>query len=142
MKAVRKQQHKQAIKATVATGLQVEIDRLTVLLKQETDPGKQIEILQTIVAKQQDKSTAMESQIDSMQQELLYYRRAKYGSSSERFLPVNPEQLLLDFEGMETLPEEAEAKKGEETQTITYERKKTSGKESKKPVREIGRAHV
>lgn len=135
MKAVRKQQHKQAIKATVAAGLQVEIDRLDVLLKQETDPAKQIELLQSLLSKQREKASAMESQIDSMQQELLYYRRAKYGSSSERFLPANPEQLLLDFEGMETLPEEAEAKKGEETQTITYERKKTSGKESKKPVR-------
>jgi len=136
MKAVRKQQHKQAIKATVAAGLQVEIDRLDVLLKQETDPAKQIELLQSLLSKQREKASAMESQIDSMQQELLYYRRAKYGSSSERFLPANPEQLLLDFEGMETLPEEVQAKKEEETQTITYERKKTSGKESKKPVRE------
>jgi len=135
MKAVRKQQHKQAIKATVAAGLQVEIDRLDVLLKQETDPAKQIELLQSLLSKQREKASAMESQIDSMQQELLYYRRAKYGSSSERFLPANPEQLLLDFEGMETLPEEAEAKKEEETQTITYERKKASDKKSNKPVR-------
>ncbi len=142
MKAVRRQQHKQAIKATVATGLQVEIDRLNVQLKKTEDPTEQLEILQQIVALHQDKSTAMAAQIDSMQQELLYHRRAAFGSSSERFLPENPARLLLDFEGMAELPEEAQAKKEQETQTITYERKKTAEKESKKPVREALPEHL
>lgn len=142
MKAVRKQQHKQAIKATIATGLQVEIDRLNALLKKAEEPAIQLEILQQIVALQQDKSTAMAAQIDSLQQELLYHRRAAFGSSSERFLPENPAQLLLDFAGMGELPEEAEAKKKEELQTITYERKKATEKESKKPVREALPEHL
>ena len=111
VKAVRKQQHKQAIKATVATGLQVEIDRLNALLNKTEDPTEQLEILQKIVALHQDKSTAMAAQIDSMQQELLYHRRAAFGSSSERFLPENPAQLQLDLEGMDELPEEAQVKK-------------------------------
>lgn len=142
MKAVRRQQHKQAIKATVATGLQVEIDRLNALLKKTEEPAEQLEILQQIVALQQDKSAALTAQIDSMQQELLYHRRAAFGSYSERFLPENPARLLLDFEGMAELPEEAQAKKEQETQTITYERKKTAEKESKKPVREALPEHL
>jgi len=142
MKAVRIQQHKQAIKATISTSLQVKIDRLSAQLKKTEDPAEQLEILQQLVALHQDKSTAMTAQIESMQQELLYHRRAAFGSSSERFLPGDPAQLKLDLQGMDELPEEAQVKKGQETQTITYERKKTSDKESKKPVREALPEHL
>ncbi|GHU13629.1 transposase [Betaproteobacteria bacterium] len=52
--------------------------------------------------------------------ELAYFRRAFFGHKSERYLPEDPNQLKLDFAGMEELPEEKEAR--EEVQTITYTR--------------------
>ncbi|MDR0863535.1 MAG: IS66 family transposase [Candidatus Symbiothrix sp.] len=52
--------------------------------------------------------------------ELAYFRRAFFGRKSERYLPEDPDQLKLDFQGMEELPEEKEVR--EEPQTITYTR--------------------
>jgi transposase len=74
---------------------------------------------------------ASESREMGLLRRLAELSRMQFGSKSERFVPGDPSQLLLDFgQAMEVARQEAAA----ETQTVTYERKKKSRKET--PVRE------
>jgi transposase len=97
--------------------MQAEIDRLSKLLE------KKNYIIQE-----------KETKIEKLLNELLYLRRALFGRSSERFIKEDPNQLTLDFQGIEVLPEEQEAS-AEEVQTITYQRKKAK-EDTQKPVRQ------
>lgn len=78
------------------------------------------------------------SLLEKLKNELLYLRRAIFGRSSERFVQEDPNQLKIDFQGLEQLPEEraAEAQK----ETITYERKKKE--QIQKPVRQALPEHL
>jgi hypothetical protein len=49
-----------------------------------------------------------DSKIETLINELIALRRRIFGRSSERFLPEDPNQLSLAFEGVESLPEEQE----------------------------------
>lgn len=46
--------------------------------------------------------------VEKMQGELRQFRRMLFGRKSERFIPCDPSQLKLDFEGVEQLKEERE----------------------------------
>ena len=75
------------------------------------------------------------ARLESREMELLRrlaeLSRSQFGSKSERFVPGDPGQLLLDFgQAMEVARQEAAA----EAQTVTYERRKKPRKET--PVRE------
>ena len=71
-----------------------------------------------------------DSKIETLINELIALRRRMFGRSSERFLPEDPNQLSLAFEGDESLPEE----QGIEPEKI--EISYTRNKENKKqPVR-------
>jgi transposase len=73
--------------------------------------------------------------VEKLKFELLHFRRALFGRSSERYVKEDPDQLALDFQGIETLPEEESLPKQEDVQTITYERKKQK-QDAQKPVRQ------
>jgi transposase len=75
--------------------------------------------------------------IEKLSNEVMYLRRQLFGRSSERFIPKDPNQLSLAFDGEETLSEEQEAKP--EEITVTYTRKKEN---NSKPVREAIPAHL
>ncbi len=49
-----------------------------------------------------------ESTIQRMNDELILLRRAMFGRSSERYIKADPNQLLLDFDGLTQIPEEVE----------------------------------
>lgn len=68
--------------------------------------------------------------IEKLSNELQFLRRKLFGSSSERYIPNDPQQLKLALDGTETLPEEAEEK--EEAIEVSYTRKK----QTKQPVRQ------
>ena len=71
-----------------------------------------------------------DSKIETLINELIALRRRMFGHSSERFLPEDPNQLSIAFEGEESLPEE----QGIEPEQI--EISYTRNKENKKqPVR-------
>lgn len=74
---------------------------------------------------------------EKLTNEILFLRRQLFGRSSERFIPEDPAQLALAFEGEENLPQEKQEKP--EEVTITYTRKKES---TNKPVREPIPAHL
>lgn len=61
-----------------------------------------------------------DAKIETLINELIALRRRMFGRSSERFLPEDPNQLTIAFEGMESLPEEQEI----ETVEVSYARNK------------------
>jgi len=71
-----------------------------------------------------------DAKIETLINELIALRRRMFGRSSERFLPEDPNQLSIAFEGEESLPEE----QGVEPETIevSYTRNKEN---QKQPVR-------
>jgi transposase len=90
--------------------------------------------LSTIITKQ-------DSQLEKLKNELLYLRRAIFGRSSERYVKEDPNQLKLDFEGVDSLPEEEQAALEEAKETITYQRKKKA-EQKQQPVRQALPAHL
>lgn len=72
---------------------------------------------------------------EKLKNELLYLRRALFGRSSERFVPEDPNQLKLAFEGEGALTQEILAELEAAKETITYERRKKKENPTK-PVRQ------
>lgn len=64
-----------------------------------------------------------------LKQELAQFKRMLFGAKSERFIPTDPGQLSLGFDG-----EQQEEQEEQETENISYERQKP-GKKKKVPVR-------
>lgn len=72
---------------------------------------------------------------EKLKNELLYLRRALFGRTSERFIKDDPNQLKLDFQGLEKLPEEEQAEAEIAKKTITYVRNKKSAEDKQTPIR-------
>lgn len=104
--------------------LQAEIDRLTLQVKKNE---QLIQKNEAIIEKQKIQLQQGEEKMQELKDQLSYYRRAMFGRSSERFLKSDPNQLKLDFQGLEVLPEEEAVPVTEGTQTITYQRKERNG---------------
>lgn len=109
-----------------AEELQQEIVRLKSLLEKKDE----------LLDKKDEQIQKKEEKIQKLTDQLVYFRRAMFGRSSERFIKDDPNQLKLDFQGMKTLPEEEAYDKAQsqEAQTITYQRKKQK-EDIQKPVR-------
>jgi len=72
--------------------------------------------------------------IKKLTDQLAWLRRKFWKPSSEKYIPSDPAQRKLDFDGMEILPEEEEAIKEAAQEIITYKRKKPEHSK-KQPVR-------
>jgi transposase len=75
-----------------------------------------------------------DDKIKHLTDQLSWYRRKLWKPSSEKYIPPDPNQRRLDFEGLDILPQEEEAIKEAAKEIITYERKKPE-KAKKRPVR-------
>lgn len=75
------------------------------------------------------------AKLSRLTDELLYLRRTMFGRSSERHVKDDPNQLSLDFDGSDKLPEEEMAKIEELRQSITYQRRQKKENPGK-PVRQ------
>lgn len=82
---------------------------------------------QTVIKEKDDK-------IKQLTDQLAWYRRKFWKPSSEKYIPQDPNQRRIEFEGLDVLPEEQEAIKEAAKEIISYERKKPE-KEKKQPVR-------
>lgn len=71
-----------------------------------------------------DKIINYEDKLRQLNDQLLWYRRKFWKSTSEKFIPQDPAQRKIDFEGLDVLPEEEEAISKAAKEIITYERKK------------------
>ncbi len=94
----------------------------------ETDNGtlgkaeKKNERYEAVIRKKDD-------EIMQLTDQLAWYRRKFWKSSSERFIPQDPNQRKIDFDGLDVLPEEKGAIEEAEKEIISYERKKPTKKQ-------------
>jgi transposase len=72
--------------------------------------------------------------IKQLTDQLAWYRRKLWKPQSEKFIPQDPNQRKIDFEGLDVLPEEEDTIKEAEKEIITYERNKPE-KAKRQPVR-------
>jgi len=81
-----------------------------------------------------EKVKNFEEKIKQLTDQLAWLRRKFWKPSSEKFIPPDPAQRKLDFDGMDILPEEEEVIKEAAQEIITYKRKKPEHSK-KQPVR-------
>jgi transposase len=86
------------------------------------------------IAHYQEVIKEKESLIKKLTDQLAWLRRKFWRPSSEKFIPQDPAQRKLDFDGLDILPQEEELVKEAAKEIITYERKKPE-KIKKQPVR-------
>jgi len=75
-----------------------------------------------------------DDKIKQLIDQLAWYRRKFWKPSSEKYIPQDPNQRMIDFEGLEILPEEEQSIKEAAKEIISYERKRAE-KPKKQPVR-------
>jgi len=75
-----------------------------------------------------------ESLIKKLTDQLAWLRRKFWKPQSEKYIPQDPNQRKIDFEGLDILPEEEESIKEAEKEIVSYERSKPE-KAKKHPVR-------
>ena len=90
----------------------------------ESDIEKEIAQLLSIVEGQDTLIEKQAAQIKNLLNELLILRRKLFGHKSERYISEDPNQLKLDFGGVEVLPQEEQARLEAIKETITYQRKR------------------
>jgi len=81
-----------------------------------------------------DKVINFEDKIKQLTDQLAWYRRKFWKASSEKYIPQDPSQRRIDFDGLDILPQEEEMIKEATKEIVSYERKKPE-KEKKQPVR-------
>lgn len=84
--------------------------------------------LEAVVAEKDEK-------IHKLTDQLAWFRHKFFKSSSEKYIPEDPNQRKIDWDGVDVLPEEKVAIEEAEKELIEYERRKPK-KEKKKPVRQ------
>jgi len=91
----------------------------------EIDNGA-LEKAEATISEQADK-------IKQLVDQLAWYRRKFWKSTSEKYIPEDPNQRKIDFDGLDVLSEEQDVIEKAAKEIISYERKKPENK--KKPVR-------
>jgi transposase len=81
-----------------------------------------------------DKVINFEDKIKQLSDQLAWYRRKFWKASSEKFIPQDPSQRKIDFDGLDVLPQEEELIKEAAREIVSYERRKAE-KEKRQPVR-------
>lgn len=72
--------------------------------------------------------------INKLTDQLAWFRRKLWKPSSEKYIPSDPAQRKLDFDGIDILPEEETVIKASAQEIITYKRTRAE-REKKQPVR-------
>lgn len=115
-----------------------ELGQLEALLKEKdqkiTEAEKKITEKEKKISQLYEKIQNFEEKLSQLTDQLAWYRRKFWKASSEKFIPQDPAQRKLDFDGLDILPEEQEAATEASKEIITYERTK-SEKIKKQPVR-------
>ncbi|MCG8582505.1 MAG: IS66 family transposase [Bacteroidales bacterium] len=96
----------------------------------EAKINKQNELLR----KNEELINKKEEQLNKLTDQLAWYRRRFWKASSERFIPSDPNQRKIDFDGLDVLPQEEEMIKEADKELQAYKRKQPQ-KTKKKPVR-------
>lgn len=75
-----------------------------------------------------------DDKIRQLTDQLAWYKRKFWKPTTEKYIPQDPNQCRIDFEGLDMLPEEKAYAKEAEKEVISYERNKPA-KEKKQAVR-------
>ena len=86
------------------------------------------------IAERDGQITQRDEQIQKLADQLAWYRRKFWKPQSEKYIPQDPNQRTIDFEGLDVLPEEEASIKEAEKEIVSYERSKPE-KPKKQPVR-------
>lgn len=81
-----------------------------------------------------DKIISFEDKIRQLTDQLAWYRLKFWKASSEKYIPQDPSQRRIDFDGVDILPQEEEMVKEAAKEIVSYERRKPE-KEKRQPVR-------
>ncbi len=103
----------------------------------EDQINKHKELLQKkeeLLSKKEELLQQREELVNKLTDQLAWYRRKFWKASSERFIPSDPNQRKIDFDGLDVLPEEEEIAKEADKELLSYKRQRPQ-KEKKKPVR-------
>lgn len=92
--------------------------------------SQELQGLRSSAARLSSERDALQGVVEKMQCELRELRRMLFGRKSERFIPTDPAQLKLDFEGVVQLKEEREYAALQETASAT---RKESAPRIKRP---------
>ena len=95
--------------------------------QQNSEYQAEIEEKDNLIAKQKE-------QIQKLTDQLSWYRRKLWKPQSEKYIPQDPNQRTIDFDGLYVLPEEEALIKEADKELIAYERIKPE-KPKKQPVR-------
>ncbi len=113
-------------------------DLIAALLQERDEMYQELSRLREIDNGALDKAEAtirkQDEKIRQLTDQLAWYRQKLWKSKSEKYIPQDPNQRKIDFDGLEVLPQEEQAIKEAEKEVISYERKKPE-KEKKQPVR-------
>jgi transposase len=122
-------------KDTLIEALLQERDELYLELSRlrEIDDGA-LEKAENIIRKKDETIKQLDDKVKQLTDQLAWYRRKFWKPSSEKYIPKDPNQRMIDFEGLDVLPEEEASIKEAAKEIISYERKKPE-KEKKQPVR-------
>jgi len=99
----------------------------------EIDNGA-LEKAESVIRKKDEQLKEKDDKIKELIDQLAWYRRKFWKPSSEKYIPADPNQCKIDFDGLDVLPEEEETIKEAEKEIISYEREKPN-KEKRQPVR-------
>jgi len=66
----------------------------------------------------------LEDKIKQLTDQLAWYRCKFWKASSEKYIPQDPSQRRLDFDGLDVLPQEEEVAKEAAKEIVSYERRK------------------
>ena len=110
-------------------------DRLyqeNMLLKGKLEDRTDVDALKTsyeqTISKKDEKILDLEKQV-------AYLRRRIWGKSSERFIKEDPRQRMIDFEGIDLLPEEKELAEAAKADIETFKERRVKERVKRKPVR-------
>lgn len=95
-------------------------------------PEQKIERLERQIIERDLTIEKLGTTVEKLSNELIALRRRMFGRSSERFVPEDPSQLTLAFDGQESIPEEVTIEVETEKIEVAYIRNKEN---NKKPVR-------
>lgn len=79
--------------------------------------------------------SSLEEKIFTLESQVAYLKRRIWGQSSERFINKDPKQRVIDFEGMEILPEEKELAQEAQKEIESLKNRREKEKVKRKPVR-------
>jgi transposase len=108
--------------------LYTEVSRL-----RNSDAGA-LEAVRQKNAEYEAKIKEQEKFIKQLTDQLAWYRRKLWKPQSEKYIPKDPDQRTIDFDGLDTLPVEEALIKEAEKEIVIYQRNKPE-KQKKHPVR-------